>query len=234
MNIVKIDSISAIEAFSVNSDNLRTTDPCYDMETWCAGTIERVKHGKWDAHVGYHKDSFDMEGIKKRRADLVADVDRHEGTPLESYYASELRRHDTSVAGYIGRVAYLHIVHSEDNAHFDHESELDSTWVDSGIDVGVDSGQAGFFDEAIFKAVCDAREAKDSFYETVCNLTLDDKSFGVTDFGAVSSTGWGDGSYTCMVRRNDHGQAIEALIIYLAEYDEEEDNEEDSSEAVEG
>lgn len=244
MKIARIDSISEIETFTVSLDKIRVTDPCYDMETWCAGTLENVKPGTWEAHVGYHKDALDTEWGEKRlaeqqeRINQMSEKPEADGDDFWKHYAkTEQMRLDKDRAAFearLGRVAYLHIVHSEDNAHFDHKSELDSTWVDSGIDVGVDSGQAGFFDEFLFDGLCHDKALKDAFYSQICDLTCErDASWGSHITGVVSSTGWGDGSYTCLVRRNDHGQAIEAVILYLTE-EEDEDDEEDTSEAVEG
>lgn len=33
--------------FVIASGAMRVTDPCYDMDTWCAGTLENVKNGTW-------------------------------------------------------------------------------------------------------------------------------------------------------------------------------------------
>ena len=235
MKLERIDSISDIETFTVNMDKIRVTDPCYDMETWCAGTIENVKGGTWDAHIGYHKDSSDMEMSAKWRQDHVDKMEQAKARgddALAAMHAYDVAKYDKSAAEYIGRVAFLHIVHSDTSANFDHSTELDSTWQDSGIDVGVDSGQAGFFDEFLFDGLCHAPEMKEEFYRQVCDLTCGEKQWGTHLAGVVSSTGYGDGSYTCMVRRDDHGQAIEAVILYLTQYDEEEDDAEDTSEGI--
>ncbi len=130
-------------------------------------------------------------------------------------------------AGWGTRVAYLHIVSIEAERHFDHMAEFDSTWENSNVHVGVDSGQAGFFDLALFGQVCESEPVKDKFYDEVCNLTLDDNQWGVHSIGAVSSSGYGDGSYECLVRRVD-GQVVEAIIVYIAEYEEEEEGEENA------
>lgn len=183
MNLPKIDSTSLPNAFAVTSGSLRVTDPCYDMDTWCAGTLERVKNGIWQAHAGFHTDSH----------------------------------------GWGTRVAYLHIRHENTQSHFDHEAEFDSTWVDSEIQVGVDSGQAGFFDYALFDQVCGSEPVKEKFYDEICALTLGEEQWGVHPVGVVSSSGYGDGSYECLVRRDDEGRAIEAIIVYIGEYEDEDD-----------
>lgn len=184
MKLEHINTVSPTNTFVVTSGELRVTDPCYDPDTWCAGTLTNVRNGIWQAHVGYHESDY----------------------------------------GWGTRVAYLHIVNIEGERHFDHKAEFDSTWENSGIHVGVDSGQAGFFDGETFRAVCSGEAVKDKFYREVCDLTLDDKQWGVHAAGCVSSSGYGDGSYECLVRRVD-GQVVEAIIVYLAEYEEESEEE---------
>ena len=48
---------------------------------------------------------------------------------------------------------------------------------------------------------------------------------GVLEYGVVSSSGYGDGSYTAYVARNDNNQVIAVRIVFLSKYDEEEDYE---------
>lgn len=122
--------------------------------------------------------------------------------------------------GWGTRVAYLHIVHSEAQRHFDHMTELDSTWENSKIDVGVDSGQAGFFDRDAYIEAYETNQ--DKFYDEVCQITSEIPNQCVHAIGAVSSSGYGDGGYDCLIRRVD-GQIVEAMIVFIAEYEEDEE-----------
>jgi hypothetical protein len=225
MRISKIDSISETRAFAVNMTTIRVTDPCYDMDTWCAGNIQNALTGTWKAHVGYHKDTSDMEMAARWRAKEQEKADRATDAGMREYFLEQVRKWDASEQRYVGRVAYLHIVHADHTPHFNHTQDFDtmfedSTWEDSGIDVGVDSGQAGFFDEFLFEGVCQDATLKDQFYDQVCELTLSDAQWGAHLAGVVSSSGYGDGGYGCMVRRVD-GVAVEAVITYICEDDEE-------------
>lgn len=225
MKLSKINSTSPLNAFAVSSGALRVTDPCYTPDTWCAGTLENVKNGIWQAHVGYHKDSLDAEmaerWLKAEEERINAFGAKHgeDFVVLERERLAEKRK---AFEARLGRVAYLHIRHENTQSHFDHEAEFDSTWADSTIDVGVDSGQAGFFDLALYQQVWESEPVKDKFYDEVCALTCDtDGDWGVHPVGCVSSTGWGDGSYTCLVRRDEELRLIEAIIIYMAEHEDE-------------
>lgn len=40
-----------IGTFKIESGEVMISDPCYDVDTWCNGTIEGVKKGKWNASV---------------------------------------------------------------------------------------------------------------------------------------------------------------------------------------
>jgi hypothetical protein len=44
----------------------------------------------------------------------------------------------------------------------------------------------------------------------------------IDGLGLVSSSGYGDGGYTCWTARNDAGKVIAIRIEYITEYDDEE------------
>lgn len=247
--------LSPEESFTVNSGALRVTDPCYDMDTWCAGTQEGVKNGQWVAFVGTAHDETDLKWSKKRLEEgineLVAPVLDKEDEALLKDVAEEKRPRVTmrmalmrkldalrSLVGSelfygddpIGRVYYLHIHHK------DHPiKDMDDTWEKSEIHVGVDSGQAGFVDLDWFKAnqVPEGKDKRrdpdwDKFYDLFRNKTLETKhSFGCLEHAAVSSTGWGDGGYNMFLKRDEDGQVIAARIIYLGDEPGEEEGEEE-------
>jgi hypothetical protein len=225
MKLPLISSTSLPNAFAVSSGALRVTDPCYNMETWCAGTLENVKNGIWQAQVGYHKDELDMSMSAKWLAKYEEAAKSATDSFTKEYNELHAKKTREHMDAYKGRVAYLHIRHDNAQSHFDHAAEFDSTWVDSDIDVGVDSSQAGFFDFALFDQMCGSPPLKDKFYDEVCALTCDTEGqWGVHPVGTVSSTGWGDGSYNCLVRRDEELKAIEAIIIYMMDHDEEDDS----------
>jgi len=230
MSLPHIDQVSASNTFVVASGALRVTDPCYDMGTWCAGQLDAVMDGIWEAHVGYHKDAFDEEMTEKwlageeERINEMAKRFGENGDTYTQFERERLAKKRAEFAAHPGRVAYLHIVNIGAERHFDHMAELDSTWENSGIHVGVDSGQAGFFDLEMFATVCKEEAVKDKFYDEICDLTLADASWGVHPTGVVSSSGYGDGGYDCLVRRVD-GVVVEAMLVYL--WEEEPQDEED-------
>ena len=242
MELPTISSTSLEKSFEVKSGALRVTDPCYDMEAWCAGTLESVKNGKWFAHVGYNIGESDIAMTRKwhqnKIDELQALIDGAESDDrrkiMEVFYAQQIQdlKDEDPVEGYIGRVAYILIRH---------ESMIACTppylknFTESEIHVGVDSGQAGFFDLEPFKAQSetaiengnynqDTEHGK--FYRSICEQTCEgEESFAIVPFGAASSSGYGDGGYPLYVLRDKDGLVVEAIIIFIAEYDEEEGEE---------
>lgn len=95
-------------------------------------------------------------------------------------------------------------------------------WEMCDIDVGVDSGQCGIFDEVHYldnddfsdmpKAVC---SYGDAFYNFCCDATLSEDQAGVLPHGVVSSSGFGDGSYRAFIRKNTDGKVCAVAISYL-------------------
>ena len=44
--------------FTINSNAIRFTDPCYDNDTWCKGSLPAL-NGKWQAKLGFFRNEMD-------------------------------------------------------------------------------------------------------------------------------------------------------------------------------
>lgn len=175
--MIRLDDFEPIGQFEIKSGSVRVTDPCYERGTWCAGTIDEVKNGVWEAFI--KMDSYD------------------------------------------GRVAELAVFHKD----IPNKLVKDSNWLEQGIDVGVDSGQAGVFDDELYpEGETGEYGDEDSFYGKCCQLTID-KGSGTLSFGAVSRSGYGDGSYICYTIE-DKDNIVGIKIVFVDEYDEDEDYDE--------
>lgn len=104
---------------------------------------------------------------------------------------------------------------------------------DAPFSVGVDSGQAGFFDAAHYRgdrAIDPDRtptEHADLWYDHCCQITLSRQQAGVLPYGAVSCSGYGDGCYDCYYQRDAFGYIVRAEILFIdAEADDMEDDDE--------
>lgn len=105
----------------------------------------------------------------------------------------------------------------------------DSNWqLDKTADIGVDSGQAGFFDNSIIP-VLTKEELKNkrshpsynysdenSFYKKCCNLTGSKNKFGILESKAiVSASGYGDGGYSLYYKKNSENEIVALKIKYI-------------------
>lgn len=118
----------------VLSGKIRVTDPCYNMDTWCAGTISNVLPGE---------------------------------------FSCVSRAIDTGLFG--ERIASIEVRHKD-------YPDVEPTELVSDFEVGVDSGQCGFFDNGYFSSLCEDREKKDEFYDKVCNSTFKMKTVENKEF----------------------------------------------------
>lgn len=120
--------------------------------------------------------------------------------------------------------------------HKDHKARHESfKWTLTDIDVGVDSGQAGIFEEQYYKddSVVEGVERMaeeiicedDPWYSICCDRTLCSENAGVMPYGVVSSSGYGDGCYSCSTI-TENGEIVAIMIDFGLEEEEEEDYEE--------
>ena len=100
-------------------------------------------------------------------------------------------------------------------------------------DIGVDSGQCGFFDfDKYPDGQCGEYDDPATFYGAACKETLKEgvPAGVVNGFGVVSSSGYGDGCYNLYVGRDEHDVIVSTRLVFIEEaedYDDEYRNEED-------
>jgi hypothetical protein len=104
------------------------------------------------------------------------------------------------------RVSRLTVTHSIGGVGADEPADFE---------VGVDSGQAGVFDDARYPTDPDDT----SFYDKCCRLTGSPLRAGVLPFGVVSSSGFGDGGYAATIRRDADGVCYRISIEFIGEED---------------
>jgi hypothetical protein len=175
--------------FEVTGDKVMVTDPCYDRDTWCQGTLPALP-GRWAAEM----EVGDRPGWGRR----------------------------------VHAIRAFHV----DVAPRDVRKR-------AKFEVGVDSGQAGIFDEARYpQDETGDYDDLESFYGRACSATHDrdgeDDSItgGVIAEGAVSSSGYGDGGYVCYYRTDEEGRAVEVEIVFIGDESDEEDEDNLDEEAA--
>ena len=170
--------------FELTTPVMRVSDPGYDRDVWCCGTIHDCKVGTWEAAI-----------LKKDQGDWGV------------------------------RVAVLAVRFKDGGPKFTtiNRAMCNATgkWVNSGIDVGVDSGQAGFYDDtryrdnSIFDGLTPAKsDFGDEWFNHCCDCTLSSMQAGVIPYGVVSTSGYGDGSYDCIYHTGKDGLIDFAFIIF--------------------
>lgn len=111
--------------------------------------------------------------------------------------------------------------------HLDHQENYD--WQYGKRIIGVDSGQAGMFDIQHFKddnivegveRICKDPEnivcEDEPWYSIVADRSLSEECGGVIPFGAVSSSGHGDGLYTYYTKEHE-GQIVGVKVVFIEE-----------------
>jgi hypothetical protein len=141
-------------------------------------------------------------------------------------WVAEVKKSDGS-NGWGVRVASLTVYNKNYGSIGNHLEEMN-------FDAGVDSGQFGFFDFDFYRNDDKAtdlikedfgenydRESGDAWYRAVCYLTIAEESWGVLPNAAVSSSGYGDGSYQVFGEKDADGFYVGFKVVFIGEQDEE-------------
>ena len=122
-------------------------------------------------------------------------------------YLAKITLYDMATWGI--RVANLSICHAN------HKNVIPNICTDCVI--GVDSGQAGFFDDAYYQQNQGGEFGDlNTFFGLACSLTLSKNRGGIMqDHGVVSATGFGDGSYPLYIGKNADGKIVAASISFI-------------------
>ncbi len=112
--------------------------------------------------------------------------------------------------------------------HQSHAHKGPCEWVALRTEVAVDSGQAGIFELAHFHKASDVPrnyrwhdkviDPTDRWYSLCCDVTLNANA-GVIPHGAVASSGYGDGGYTCLVCKK-RGTVLGIRLVFISQEDE--------------
>lgn len=119
------------------------------------------------------------------------------------------------------RVARL-VIHHEKHPHSRNLFRQEAPFV-----VGVDSGQAGFFESVHYQddsiLPCAPRiDFGALWYSHCCEITLSRPGAGILPYGVVASSGFGDGGYTCRYWKTSAGHIVKAEIIFITKREMEE------------
>ena len=120
------------------------------------------------------------------------------------------------------RVALLSAQHES----YDEDAEGDLAEYAAEFEVGVDSGQAGIFDAKHYRDDAVFGDSKPKFkagdtgpgdvwYDHCCDKTIGGSRAGVIPYGAVSSSGYGDGGYGCVYYTDAEGLVVKVAVQFI-------------------
>lgn len=194
-------------------------------------------------YMGFDDTMFSLGLIKLRAKVEGGEISQEEiNKQIEEAKARSIKTIEVKLAecqeaydsGSPRRTQFLRIKHESVPEFTPFDQEL---WIDHvGFDVGVDSGQAGFFDEGWYQNEYggDRDDNDRSAYFKLCALSSGGDSYrnadnptkeegGTFEFGCNSYTAHGDGSAPLYYRTNEKGEVIEAVYHYDVAYDEDEE-----------
>lgn len=181
-------------SFEIKSGAVKIGDPAYSPDTWCLGSSDAL-NGTWN--------------MKFFRADNSITDWGDRNTALfafnKQYFIDNFSIDDIEVERFVQgahKTQFLLDVY---------EDEL-----------GVDSGQAGIFDEKHYIKVKEEDKTtrrRDSWYWSTSDIVLHGLEAGVTPdgMGCVSSSGYGDGIYDYYCYCNKEGDTVAILIVFITE-----------------
>lgn len=209
-----VDSFTKDAKFTVSCPALIVTDPSYPVGAEGSIALDAVKQGEWLARAGYYRDPEDVhffEGVIEEARKKIIDFEQLVDDPQDSFENEVLVSKDR-LDNYVGRMAFLHITHSETQEFINF---VPTTYSHHPTRVAVDSGRLGVFDQVLFASSV-VGEHRETFVERIYNLTgggFHDHSFGVVEFGVAVTTGYGDGAYDLFFKRDYDGKVVAMFML---------------------
>ena len=197
-------------------NKVMVSDPCYGLGTWCQGILENVLPGNYNCEVEYSD-----EGDWGERVSAIEVVHDNYDRPVPVEFESE----DFEVgvdSGQAGIFDYdYYTKYHTDSTVRDH---VDDDWYDRVCDstcINVKNPNYEEFDWAADDCYNRYQEytKTEKCWPYIQKLTAN----SIDDRGFVSSSGFGDGGYTCWTARDNDGHIIAIRVEFITEYDEEDE-----------
>ena len=260
-------------------DKARVSDPCYEMDVWCAGTVENVLPGEYQCFVQTadtgdwgirvssievrHKNFLDVDpteiqefevGVDSGQAGIY-DLSYYEGIQNDEEFKEKWYDRVCSITGEyydnpdfvpFDKSSYwkdsfkaIHILKEGESSAFNSMVDSGFSKVDAILDLlhsdnpneKISDPQVAKYLEERRKYLEQNREERIEYIEAkqdwehshegvkklfrFCGHSIDNK-------GLVSSSGDGDGGYTCFVGRDTDGKVVSIKVDFYY-YDDSED-----------
>lgn len=209
------DSAHSLGPFVLSAPTMRVSDPCYEKGTDSAGTVTALP-GIWHAEtvVG------DTDWYRRVKALRI----RHESVPAEVFVDLSVFAKAFGAGVDSGQCGFF-----DDAFYPEGDPTEDSRSADDDIVIGfIGAEQPSPVPSCDTAAQGQAPVVKEKgFYEDCCQLTADEMRPGggvlSAGFGVLSRSGFGDGGYPVKVLKNADGIVIAAVIEYLTDRADDED-----------
>lgn len=199
------------------------SDPCYGLNTWCQGVLENVLPGDYRCNIEY-SDEKDW-GMRVSAIEVVhQDYERPDAFQPEIFEVGV----DSGQAG-IFDYEYYTKYHTDDTDMDDVNDE----WYDRVCALTYEKSKNPNYepfnwdipDESNADTIKRYKEYErsDKRWPYIGKLTGNT----IDGLGFVSSSGYGDGGYTCWTSKNQDENIIAIRIEFITEYDDEDDYEEE-------
>lgn len=213
--------------FEVVSGVLRLSDPCYDKKTWCAGSVDNVLNGTWKSQVvkktednwGHRcrkliavHESFTKETCTFKKLKIDVGVDSGQAGIFDDKFYQVNYDEDCRL---VGNLEYEH------NMYNNHRQRLDKDM----YKMLAENAQTEASRQQYLKIVKEIEagppkidyskaELTKDWYEVCSDKSLSNIGAGVIRGGVVSSSGYGDGSYTAYAAYNQDNQVVGIKILF--------------------
>jgi hypothetical protein len=204
-------------------EKVMVSDPCYGLNTWCQGVLENVLPGNYECEVEYKDEG--VWGIRVAAIEVV-----HEDDGVCVFEAQDFEVGVDSGQAGIFDYDYYCQYHTDANDR----KHVDDDWYDRMCDLTLeykenpdyepfDNNFNGLNTEEVLEKLRAWKKYNDNnksrrYIERLTANTID-------GLGFVSSSGYGDGGYTCYTGKNKDGK-INAIRIEFISDEEQWDDEE--------
>ena len=215
-----MDNYNIVEkGFITLNDKVMVSDPCYGLNTWCQGVLENVLPGKYLCKVGFIDDRWGT-----RVADIrvkYVDSKEIEYDCLEEFEVGV----DSGTAG-IFDYEYYKKYHM-DSKEWPH---VDDNWYNcTGNLTFVTKNNPDYVKfnwddnaEDMYEQFVRFKEYEKDIKKSWPTIQYFDANT-IDDLGFVSSSGYGDGGYSCWTAHNDDGKVIGILVEFITEGEEDDE-----------
>ena len=214
------------------SDRVRVTDPCYDMDVWCAGTLTGVHPG---TYIPLMRRVVDGGGWGTRVARLEAWLEGVNPTYDQLTHENIDVGVDGGQAGIFDEPYYAQhyqdITSSSEMSTYGHREapmtgdKLRRETLYQTMKELIEDKPEGLEKDMAYRNLYNYKEQYFEPYDYPDKGTFSEHyhKLGTCEYGVISSSGLGDGSYDCYTHRED-GKIVGIILDFWDDFKEDEED----------